>query len=330
MPPGIFSYIWRTSRWHQIGLSILSVAGFLLALAPLELQRRIVNGALGKQAIDTVVWLCVAYAALGLVAGGLKLGLNVYRGWVGEATVRKLRETVHRQGVASRERDGDPPDKQGETLAVVVAEVEPVGGFAGLSLSEPILQGGVMLSLFAYMLLLQPWIALLSFVLFGTQLLFVPLMQAAITRRARSRIETIREISGAMIDDGKAPISTTATTFNRQITTVFGLNMQILRLKYVMNFLMNLTNHLGITGVLLVGGWYVSRDEIDVGTIVAFISGLMRLNDPWGDLVNYFREMSVASAKYELIRNVFAAPREIASEPPAGLGRTGAHRPYLQ
>jgi ABC-type multidrug transport system fused ATPase/permease subunit len=313
MPPGIFGYVWRTSRWHQIGLSILSVAGFLLALAPLEMQRRIVNGALGKQAIDTVIWLCVAYAVLGLVAGGLKLGLNVYRGWVGEATVRKLRATVHRQGVASRQRDGDTPEKQGEALAVVVAEVEPVGGFAGLSLSEPILQGGVMLSLFAYMLLLQPWIALLSFVLFGMQLLFVPLMQAAITRRARVRIETIREISGAMIDEGKAAAGTTAT-FDRQITTVFGLNMQIHRLKHVMNFLMNLTNHLGITGVLLVGGWYVSRDEIDVGTIVAFISGLMRLNDPWGDLVNYFREMSVASAKYELIRGVFAAPRDVAGE----------------
>jgi hypothetical protein len=90
MPPGIFGYIWRTSGAHQVGLSILSVAGFLLAIAPLEMQRRIVNGALGKQEIDAVLWLCLGYAALGLAAGGLKLGLNIYRGWVGEATVRRV------------------------------------------------------------------------------------------------------------------------------------------------------------------------------------------------------------------------------------------------
>jgi len=308
MPPGIFGYIWRTSGAHQVGLSILSVAGFLLAIAPLEMQRRIVNGALGKQELGAVLWLCLGYAALGLAAGGLKLGLNIYRGWVGEATVRRLRATVYRQATGAAGKRTGAPDSQGETLAVVVAEVEPVGGFAGLSVSEPILQGGVMLALFGYMLMLHPWIALLSFLLFCTQLLFVPVMQAAITRRALIRIQTMREVSVGMIDGGQQPDSGQRAGFGRQIAEVFSLNMQILRRKFAMNFLMNLTNHLGITGVLLVGGWSVARDEIDVGTIVAFISGLSRLNDPWGDLVNYFREMTVASAKYSAIRDVFAAP----------------------
>jgi ABC-type multidrug transport system fused ATPase/permease subunit len=320
MPPRLFGYIWRTSGSHQVGLSILSMVGFLLAIAPLEMQRRIVNGALGKQEIAAVLWLCLAYAAIGLVAGGLKLALNVYRGWVGESTVRKLRASAYQQAVMQRKRHTHTLQTQGEVLAVVVSEVEPVGGFAGLSISEPILQGGVMLGLFLYMLLLQPWIAALSILLFCMQLLFVPLMQAAITRRAMSRIQTMREISVDMIDDengAAGAASAGRAAFRRRIVAVFGLNMQILYYKYLMNFLMNPTNHLGITGVLAVGGWYVARGEIDVGTIVAFISGLSRLNDPWGDLVNYFREMTVASAKYELIRGVFAAPAVVTNEQPA-------------
>ena len=314
LPPGIFAYVWRTSGSHQVGLLVLSVAGFLLAIAPLELQRRIVNGALGKQDFDAVLLLCLAYGGLGLVAGGFKLALNVYRGWVGEATVRKLRASVYQQAIISRLRDGDRLEKQGEVLAVVVAEVEPVGGFAGVATSEPILQGGVMLSLFVYMLVLQPWIAALSFLLFATQLLFVPPMQAAVTRRALTRIQTVREISIDMIDDGTGTDSAARATFRRKITEVFRLNMQILYYKYAMNFLMNLTNHLGITGVLAVGGWYVVRGEVDVGTIVAFISGLSRLNDPWGDLVNYFREYTVASGKYALIREIFEAPADREGE----------------
>jgi hypothetical protein len=38
-----------------------------------------------------------------------------------------------------------------------------------------------------------------------------------------------------------------------------------------------------------------------VGGIVAFISGIGRLNDPWGDLVNYFRDLSLTQVNYRLV-----------------------------
>ena len=34
---------------------------------------------------------------------------------------------------------------------MILAEAEPIGGFAGDSVSEPLLQGGVLLTVFAYM-----------------------------------------------------------------------------------------------------------------------------------------------------------------------------------
>jgi hypothetical protein len=40
--------------------------------------------------------------------------------------------------------------------------------------------------------------------------------------------------------------------------------------------------------------------RIEVGTVVAVVSGLGKLNDPWGDLVNWAREWSVDSVKYRL------------------------------
>jgi hypothetical protein len=35
--------------------------------------------------------------------------------------------------------------------------------------------------------------------------------------------------------------------------------------------------------------------------VVAFISGIGRLDDPWGDLVNYFRDVSVNEVKLGLL-----------------------------
>jgi hypothetical protein len=39
----------------------------------------------------------------------------------------------------------------------------------------------------------------------------------------------------------------------------------------------------------------------EIGTVVAFISGIGRLNDPWGDLVNYFRDVTSTQIKYRLL-----------------------------
>ncbi|MGO8868933.1 MAG: ABC transporter ATP-binding protein, partial [Alphaproteobacteria bacterium] len=58
---------------------------------------------------------------------------------------------------------------------------------------------------------------------------------------------------------------------------------------------------LEIIAALLVGGWFVYTGRLEVGGVVAFISAITRLNDPWGDLVNYFRDLSGTQVKYRLL-----------------------------
>jgi ABC-type bacteriocin/lantibiotic exporter with double-glycine peptidase domain len=77
--------------------------------------------------------------------------------------------------------------------------------------------------------------------------------------------------------------------------------MGIFKLKFTMNFLMNLMHHLGVATVLGVGGWYAVQGRLEVGTVVAFVSGLAKVNDPWGDIVNWYREMVVVSMRYRLV-----------------------------
>ncbi|HKM71317.1 MAG TPA: hypothetical protein VJX94_14905 [Stellaceae bacterium] len=77
--------------------------------------------------------------------------------------------------------------------------------------------------------------------------------------------------------------------------------MGIFKLKFSMNFLMNFCSHLQIVAALLIGGWMVHTDQLEMGGVVAFISAVGRLNDPWGDLVNYFRDLSVTQVKFRLL-----------------------------
>jgi len=306
MPASIFGYVMRTSRRDQIWLALLSIAVFLLTMGPLELQRRIVNDTLESDAMPRVALLCIAYGALALVSGGIKFALNVYRGWVSENAVRHLRQMVYDHAVEGL-GDHDPdPEEEGIGMAIILTEAEPVGGFVGISISEPLMQAGTLATVFAYMIALQPWIALFSFVLFSLQIFFVPRLQHAVNLRAAARIQTMREVSGEMIDDlgpGRTGVEA-QHLFAARIGHVFRLNMAIYWLKFTMNFLMNLTHHLGVIGVLLVGSWYVVRHQLEIGTVVAFISGLSRINEPWGELVNYYREMTVAEVKYRLIAGI--------------------------
>jgi ABC-type bacteriocin/lantibiotic exporter with double-glycine peptidase domain len=60
-------------------------------------------------------------------------------------------------------------------------------------------------------------------------------------------------------------------------------------------------HHLGLAAILALGGYYVVTGRTEIGTVVAFVSGLAQVNDPWGDLVNWYRDLKVTQTKYDLI-----------------------------
>jgi ABC-type bacteriocin/lantibiotic exporter with double-glycine peptidase domain len=299
MPRSLFGYIWQVSARQQGAIAVLSIVVFLLSAVPLELQRRIVNDAIARGATSTVLWLAVAYVAFALTEGGVKLCLNIYRARVSESSVRELRHSIGSVtgNVAMAE---DRALAEGIEISMILSEAEPIGGFTGISISEPLLQGGILVTVFGYLTYLEPWMALLNLAVLSPQLVFVPLIQRAISQRAEARIRTLREVSGEIVGaaGGNAEL---AAAQDGHIDHVFRLNMGIFKLKFTMNFLMNLMHHLGVATVLGVGGWLAVQGRLEVGTVVAFVSGLAKVNDPWGDIVNWYREMVVVSMRYRLV-----------------------------
>jgi ABC-type multidrug transport system fused ATPase/permease subunit len=321
LPGSVFRYVLATSGVHQLSLLALTVGVFLMEIVPLELQRRIVNDLVKDRPYRWVVILCTIYAGVVFIQGSTKLGLNIYRGWVGERAVRDLRRRIHAV-IEAPPASSPAAEAQGIAVSMIVAEVDPIGGFVGGSVSEPLLQGGILASVFAYLIHLDPWMALGAFALFVPQFLFVPLMQTAVNRRAGARIRILRQLGIDVIDQTNGNFRAD----EQRIDRVFVLDMGIFRFKFTMNFLMNLCSHLQIVSALLIGGWWVYTDRLQIGGVVAFISGISRLNDPWGDLVNYFRDLTVTQVKYRLLAN---SVNELARDQP-DLGETALiSEPYL-
>jgi ABC-type bacteriocin/lantibiotic exporter with double-glycine peptidase domain len=315
MPRSVIAYALRSTGRHQAGLAVLSIAVFLLSTAPLELQRRIINTIVDRGAFQTVLWLAMGYGAVALAEQSLKLALNVYRGWVSENAVRSLR--MQASGSA-RMASRTTADDTGVEISVMLEEVEPIGGFTGISVSEPLLQGGVLVSVMTYMLYLDGSLTLLALAFFLPQLVFVPLLQMAINRRAQSRILTKRGLSGEIVKTAIASGQGWGW-INGPVNRVFTLNMGIYKLKFTMNLLMNVMHHSAVAVALGVGGWLALQDRIEVGTVVAIVAGMGKLNDPWGDLVNWARELSVVDVKYRLfvdaMERLSAAEQGIIGQP---------------
>jgi hypothetical protein len=286
LPQTIMGFVLRCSGRHQIALALLAAGVFGLSSVPLELQRRIVNDAIRNGSIETILWLGAAYAGVALLEQALKLALNLYRAWVSEDAVRGLRRTLEEV------KENEGPDAAGTHTAMAVAEAEPIGGFVGMAISEPLLQAGILVSVIGYMAFIEPWTLVLSAGVLVPQMLFVPPMQRAINRRAGKRIKVLRRVGGDIVETG--------TPEDTRIEHVFTLNMGIYKLKYSMNLLMNFMHYLAVAVALGDGGWFAVEQRIDVGTVVAVVSGLGKLKDPWGDLVNWGREFSVDSVKYRL------------------------------
>lgn len=296
----LVGYIWRLTGRQQIGLILLTALLFPLTMAPLELQRRIVNDAIGGGDLRWLLVLGAAYLAVVVLQGGLKYALRIWRGRLSEQAIRRMRQRMALAAVEhARGGQQDEGIAEGEMIPMMAKEVERVGGFIGASFSEPTLQAGILLSIVGYMLVVEPTVALVSLGFFVPQLALVPLIQRALNRRTRDKVRIIREL-GTRIADRELCVEH-CVEHDDQIEQIYTNRLSYYRLKFLLKLLTNLLNHLAPISVLVVGGYFVIQGQTTVGTVVAFITGFERMADPARQLLAHYRLAAEAGVQYRLL-----------------------------
>lgn len=302
----LYGYVWHATSPQQIRILLMTFVIAPLVMAPLELQRRIVDDAISNGSIALLGLYGAIYVLVVLAQGALKYGLNIYKAQVLEIVARHLRRRILEvsrdapfPGLA-HPRDGEA----GTMVSVLVAESEDVGGFASDSFAVPALQIATMMWVMAYMLWVQPLIALLTALLYLPQGLLVPIVQRHINRLVGMKTARLRRLGETEIGliHRREPQG-----FERArliVDHVYAIRMKIYRLKYLLTFLGNFLDALGPIVILCFGGYLVIVGETSVATLVVFISGIQRLADPWDVLVNFFRTVSVARVAFGMITDV--------------------------
>ena len=327
MEPTIFKFILRYSKSRQIALLLLTLVSFPFLYASLELPKTIINDAIGAQEfpktlfniqfdqIEYLLVLCAFFLSLVLINGAFKFVVNVYKGQLGERMLRRLRYLLYGRAL----RFPLPHFRrtsQGEVIAMITAEVEPLGGFIGDSFSLPAFQGGTLLTILAFMFVQDPILGLASISLYPLQMYLIPKLQKKVNALGKERVRTVRKLSERIGEtvSGMQEVHSNDTSeleladFSHRVGRIYDIRYRIYRLKFMIKFLNNFLAQVIPFFFFSIGGYLVIQDDLTFGALVAVLAAYKDLSAPWKELLNYYQQKEDAKIKYDQLVDQFQPP----------------------
>lgn len=294
----LYGAIWRVTGRQQVLLIVLSLLISALAAVPLKFQQLVINGLVYGGDVRNLVWLCAGFLGVVLASATLKFALKYRLSIVGERVILLIRERLYTIYVADAALEAADLPRRGTLVTMLSAEAEAVGAFAGAAIATPLMQIGTLASVLIFIVASQPWLGLLALAVVVPQAAVVVALQSRINRRVRERVQALRDASDRISDSDLAQVDEAVVADFRD---VFEIRKRTFLLKLSSKFALSALSAIGVVGVLLLGGWLVLHGRSDVGTVVASLTGLSRIEGPWRDLVAFFRSASTIRVKYAML-----------------------------
>jgi ABC-type bacteriocin/lantibiotic exporter with double-glycine peptidase domain len=114
----------------------------------------------------------------------------------------------------------------------------------------------------------------------------------------------LRQAGDLVVDDirgGGKSDSSLKNQVSKAFATIYAVRLCVFKLKFGVKFLVSALQSLGVFTLLFAGGIMVLKGRTEIGIVVAFISGLDRVLDPWRELIAFVRSTSAARVQFDLI-----------------------------
>jgi ABC-type multidrug transport system fused ATPase/permease subunit len=337
MEPTLFKYIFRYSWRQQVILLAMTAASFPFLYGSLELPKIIINDAIKATQFPKVVAgvpieqvpyllvLCGLFLGLVAINGGFKYVINVFKGQVGERMLRRLRYQLYAR-VLRFPLHHFRGTSQGELIAMISSEVEPLGGFIGDALAQPAFQGGTLITILTFMFV-QDWVlGLAAVALYPLQAYVIPKLQRQVNALAKERVRTVRKLSERIGETVSAIEEVHANDtaelhraeFAKWVGTIYAIRFKIYRKKFFIKFLNNFIAQLTPFFFFSIGGYLVIKGELTLGALVAVLAAYKDLSSPWKELLDWYQIKEDTRVKYEQLIEQFQ---------PKGMLDEGAQQP---
>lgn len=342
MESSLFKYIWRYTKAQQIWILTIILISMVPYFLALDLPKRIVNGPIQGQgfegegatqpflaiSFDVPAWissagtvtlfegfhlaqlpylfcLCATFLGFVCINGLFKYYINTYKGRLGERMLRRMRyqllDRILRFPNSYFRRIKAP-----EAATMIKDEVEPLGGFIGDMLVQPVFLGGQAITAMIFILVQDIWLGTIAGGIVLAQAFLIPRLRRQLLILGKRRQLTARALAGRVgeVVDGINNVHTNDTSnweradLASRLGTIFAIRYELFQRKFFIKFLNNFLAQLTPFMFYLIGGYLVITGKLDIGQLVAVIAAYKDLPGPVSDLIAYDQQRLDVQIKY--------------------------------
>ncbi len=318
----MFSWIMKGHLGLQILLACLIIATIFFRVFPLEMQKRIVNFAIGMKSLHRLFLYSGLYFLAVLLAGILKLIINIIQNYIGQKILYQIRTALY-DHIIQLPLNFFRKTPPGMVISSLTSELTVVGEFLGAAISTPLVNILTLLTFAAYMVYLNPLLALASFSIYPIEIIIIPLLQKKYNKLNKVRIDVTRTLSnliGEVVSGihevhGNASYKLETNRFNGIARNLFKIRHKMNTTKYFIKFTNNFFQNMGPFTLFILGGYLSIKGRLDLGALVAFLSAYEKLYDPWKELMEYYQMYQEASVRYKRVMQYFDYRPTFIKEP---------------
>ncbi|MBL8688344.1 MAG: ABC transporter ATP-binding protein, partial [Rhodospirillaceae bacterium] len=291
MESSLIRFILRHSLRQQIAVVILTLVSFPFLYYSLDLPKTIINQAIGGKnlpkevfgvPVDQISYLMLlsgVFLLLVFVNGGFKYAINVFKGRLGERMLRRFRYELYAR-ILRFPLGHFRRVSQGELIPMITAEVEPLGGYIGDAIAQPIFQGGTLLTIVVFMFIQDPILGAAAISLYPIQGYIIPKLQRRVNRLGKERVKAVRKlaeqigesVSGVQEIRAHDNARWQLSRFTAQLGVIYDIRYEIFKRKFFVKFLNNFINQLTPFFFYAIGGYLVIQGSLSFGALVAVLA----------------------------------------------------------
>jgi ABC-type multidrug transport system fused ATPase/permease subunit len=303
---------------------LISLASLPLVYVTLELPKQIINLLEGTDSspdsvfgyemntLNYLMLLSFAFLLVVLCSGSLKYLLNVYRGSLGEHLLRRLRFELYRR-ILLFPMPHFKRVSSGELIPMITAETEPLGEFIGESFTLPVFQGGTLLTYLFFIFQQDVFLGLAAIALYPFQLIVIPKLQKRVNALTKERVAVTRNLTGRIGEtiSGIEEVHANDTShyerahISQRLGKIYLIRFAIYKRKFFIKFLNNFIAQLTPFFFYSVGGYFVLRGDLSIGSMVAVLVAYKDLSGPWKELLRYYQRLEDIRVKYSQVIQQF-------------------------
>lgn len=308
----LYSWVFHKNLKLQLLVAAVILITVAMRVLPLEMQKRIINQAIGMRDLHKLYLYCGLYIGATVLAGVLKYVINLMQNYIGERTLKEIRKRLY-EHVLSLPVNFYRHTSPGQVISYTITELIPVATFIGAAVAVPLVNVLTFLAMAGYMFYLNPLLGALSISIYPVEIFVIPKLQKFFNRANRDRIDQNQQVAGLIGESisgvhevhSNASIPLESNKFRKVIERLYSATLRMNAFKFGIKFVNNFFQSLGPFILFLVGGYLAIKGRFDLGALVAFLSAYEKLYDPWRELMDFWQNFVDSSVRYKQVMDGF-------------------------